>query len=236
MIKQNIILLFVLTLNLTTSVAQNDFNKYDENGKRHGIWKKNYPKTNQLRYWGKFNHGKEIDTFKYYKLKRKKSVLSAVKVYNNTNNNAEVTFMTSKGSIVSKGIMNGKKFIGHWVYFHKNSDVVMIDENYNNAGKLEGIRNVYFNNGVLAESINYSNGEKNGFAKIYSRFKALLQESSYKNDKLSGKTVYYDGEGKKKAEGNFKFNLKTGIWDYYTDGKLTKKVDHDNDKVIYKKQ
>ena len=118
MIKQKIISLFTFTIILTSVSAQTKVNQFDDKGERHGVWKKNYPKTNHLRYEGKFFHGKEIDTFKYYKLKRKKSVLSAIKVFNPENTMAEVVFMTSKGNIVSKGQMDGRNYIGTVSYTH----------------------------------------------------------------------------------------------------------------------
>ena len=236
MIKQKLIFSIIFTIILTSLTAQNELNGFDENGERHGIWRKNYPNSNQLRYEGKFNHGKEIDTFKYYKLKLKKSVLSAVKVFNSNDNTSEVLFMASNGSIVSKGKMDGKNFIGKWLFYHKNSYRIMIEEYYNAQGTLEGKRKVFFINSVLAESTEYKSGMKNGFLKIYSQSSKLLQESVYEDDKLSGKTTYYDLNGSVEASGNFMANLKTGVWEYFKNGILTRKVDHDNDKVLFKKQ
>lgn len=77
---------------------------------------------------------------------------------------------------------------------------------------------------------------KNGFLKIYSQSSKLLQESVYEDDKLSGKTSYYDLNGSVEASGNFMANLKTGVWEYFKNGILTRKVDHDKDKVLFKKQ
>ena len=236
MIKQNALFIIFFTITLTSLIAQNEVNKFDENGLRHGFWQKTYPNTDQLRYQGKFYHGKEIDTFKYYKLKRKKSVLSAIKVFNSKDNKAKTTFMTSNGNIVSSGIMDGKNFIGQWLFYHKNSDKVMIEENYNTNGELEGLRNVFFTNGVTAESAEYKSGKKNGILKIYSQSSKLLQESVYYGDKLNGKTTYYDLNGSIEATGDFNANLKTGVWEYFKNGKLTRKVDHDNNKVLYKQQ
>lgn len=236
MIKRKIAFGIIFTIILTSLSAQSDVNNYDESGKRHGIWQKNYPNTNQLRYKGKFVHGKEIDTFKFYKLKRKKSVLSAVKIFNEENNQAEVTFMASSGNIISKGKMSGKSFIGKWIFYHKNSDIPMIEENYNSNGELDGKRSVMFINGKIAEVAEYKNNLLNGVSKTYSESGRLLQESTYSEDKLDGSTIYYDTDGNVQAEGNFKSNLKIGIWEYYKNKELIRKVDHDNDKVIYKKQ
>jgi antitoxin component YwqK of YwqJK toxin-antitoxin module len=236
MIKQKIISLFIFTIILTSVSAQTKINQFDEKGERHGVWRKNYPKTNQLRYEGKFFHGKEIDTFKYYKLKRKKSVLSAIKVFNPDNAKAEVVFMTSKGNVVSQGQMDGRNYIGKWLYYHKDSNKIMIEEYFNKEGLLEGTRTVYFTNGKVAEVAEYKSGKLNGLSKTYGESGKLLQESTYANDKLNGPSIYYNLYGQTKAKGEFKNNLKTGIWEYYVNGVLNKKVDHDIDKIIYKKQ
>ena len=192
MIKQNIISLFIFTIILTSISAQTKVNQFDDKGERHGVWKKNYAKTNQLRYEGKFFHGKEIDTFKYYKLKRKKSVLSAIKVFNPDNTKAEGVFMTSKGNVVSKGQMDGRHYIGKWIYYHKDSDKIMIEEFFNKEGLLEGTRIVYFANGKVAEITDYKNGKLNGVSKTFGESGKLLQQSSYANDKLNGPTIYYN--------------------------------------------
>ena len=37
-----------------------EINKFDSNGLRHGIWKKNFSGTKSIRYEGQFKHGKEV--------------------------------------------------------------------------------------------------------------------------------------------------------------------------------
>ena len=46
--------------------AQESINQMDANGKRHGVWKKTFPGSQQLRYEGTFDHGKEVGVFKFY--------------------------------------------------------------------------------------------------------------------------------------------------------------------------
>ena len=43
-------------------------NQFDTDGKRHGIWKKNFENTQQLRYEGEFIHGKEMFNNKVIKI------------------------------------------------------------------------------------------------------------------------------------------------------------------------
>ncbi|MFD1016510.1 toxin-antitoxin system YwqK family antitoxin [Winogradskyella rapida] len=235
MIKQLVYSLFTLTLFLTSVQAQDAVNQFDKNKKRHGLWTKNYYQTDQKRYEGVFKHGKEVDTFKYYTLSAGKSVLSAVKVFNETDSIAKVTFYASNKKVISEGQMNGKRFMGKWIFYHKNSSKKMIEEYYNDAGLLSGERFVYYPNGVLAESAHYKDGKLDGEAKWYSEKNTLLRHTIYKNDKLHGQAYYYNANNQLTSEGVYEENQKKGIWKYYKDGKLTKTVDHTNQKVISKK-
>lgn len=236
MIKQNIFLTFLLTFFLTNLIAQKSVNQFDTNGKRHGLWTKNYHQTNQKRYEGVFRHGKEIDSFKYYRLNKGKSVLSAVKVFNEKDSLADVTFYASNKKVISKGKMNGKRYIGQWIYYHKNSTAKMTVENYSDNGELNGERIVYYLNGTIAEQSFYKNGKLDGEAKWFTEKNKLIRSSRYKNGELNGKTINYDADGNIKSEGNYINDQKKGIWVYYKDGKETKKIDHTIRKVISKKQ
>lgn len=234
MIKQNIAYLLIFTITLTKLVAQNAVNLYDNDGKRHGIWTKNYHQTNQLRYKGEFRHGKEIDTFKYYRLNKGKSVLSAVKVFSEKDSLAEVIFYASNAKIISKGVMNGKRYIGKWLYYHKNSNNIMTIEHYNDNGLLHGIKKVYFINGILAEESNYSNGKRDGRSHWYNEDNTLLRTSEYSDGQLNGRTANYDSNGILVSEGQYNKDSKRGIWKYYKDGQINKEIDHTNNKVIKK--
>jgi len=234
MIKQKLFLTLFFTIILTTGYAQKTVNQLDNNGKRHGLWTKNYHNTNQKRYEGIFEHGKEVDSFKFYTLSSGKSVLSAVKVFNEKDSIADVTFFASTKKVISHGKMNGKSYIGTWVFYHKNSDAKMIVENYNDNGKLEGERFVYFKDGSVAESANYKDGKLHGESKWFSETNTMLRYTNYKEGYLEGKTINYDANGKITSEGHFIKDQKKGVWKYYKAGKLTKEIDHTNNKVIKK--
>ncbi|WP_243472499.1 toxin-antitoxin system YwqK family antitoxin [Winogradskyella sp. MH6] len=234
MIKQKVYFSFIFTIILTIAHAQKSVNQFDKSGKRHGIWTKNYHKTDQKRYEGQFVHGKEVDTFKYYTLSKGKSVLSATKVFNIKDSLSDVKFFTSKGKVISEGKMNGKRYIGQWVFYHKDSSAKMIVEHYNDEGELEGSRTVFYKNGLVAEETNYKDGKLDGESKWFSEGKSLLRQSIYKNGELNGKTINYDSDGNKTSEGDYTNDKKSGIWKYYETGKLKKEIDHTNNKVIKK--
>jgi antitoxin component YwqK of YwqJK toxin-antitoxin module len=214
------IVLSFLLLSFTTVLSQS-INQMDANGERHGIWKKNFDNTNQLRYEGEFNHGKEIGLFKFYKLVDKKSVLSATKEFNENDDIALVKFFSSTGKLISEGKMDGKAFIGKWTYYHNKIKAVMSTENYNDKGVLQGEKLVYYENGQIAEKANFINGKIEGLSMIYSKKGVLLKEFQYENNELHGMSKYYNDLGQIIAEGAYKRGQKNGVWKYYTDGKLT---------------
>lgn len=215
----------ILTVTALNAFGQTAINQLDANGERDGIWQKNYDNTNQLRYEGQFKHGKEVGVFKFYKLVDKKSILSAIKEFNENDNIALVKFYSSAGKLISEGKMNGKDFIGKWMYYHNKINAVMSTETYNDKGELDGEKLVYYENGQIAEKSNFVNGKQEGLSTWYSENGVVLKEFLYENDELHGMSKYYDIKGQLIAEGVYRRGQKHGIWKYYTDGKLTEEKD-----------
>ncbi|MCX7549322.1 toxin-antitoxin system YwqK family antitoxin [Xanthomarina sp. F2636L] len=220
--KQILVILFLFIP--TIFIAQN-INQLDENGKRHGIWKKNFDKTQIIRYEGEFYHGKEIGVFKFYKNINNEAVLTATKHFNDKDNLAEVTYYASNGKVISKGIMNGKDYQGEWTYYHKNSTQVMTSEHYNNQGQLDGESLVYYNSGQLAEKRVYKDNKLQGKATWYYENGNEMKTYVYSKGLLHGEAKFYDATGALEIEGQYKNDRKDGIWKYYKNGELTEEKD-----------
>lgn len=196
-------------------------NQFDKNGKRHGLWQKNYENTNVLRYRGNFSHGKEVGEFKFYINSKGKPILSATKVFKPENSISQVTFFSSKGKVISEGKMDGKKHIGIWKYYQKSSDELLILEEFNDLGVLDGERQVFYANGQVAEKANYSQGMLDGLSTWYSEHGVLIKELRYVDNQLEGDTKVYNGKGELIIEGQYKKGQKSGIWNYFEAGNLT---------------
>lgn len=220
--KLSTFLLLLITSGLL--VAQN-FNQFDTNGKRHGKWKKNFDKTDVIRYEGEFNHGKEIGTFKFYKNIAGKPLLTATKVFNTNNDITQVTFFTSIGKKISEGKMNGRTYIGKWLYYHKNSTQLMTEEFYNTKGELEGERKVYYLSGQVAEIAHYKAGLLYGESKWYSESGTIIKTITYKDDLFNGSFKAYDNKGVLVKEGYYKNDVKCCVWKRYKDGELVEEKD-----------
>ncbi|PVW13500.1 toxin-antitoxin system YwqK family antitoxin [Marixanthomonas spongiae] len=216
--KHVFVFFFGILVSLQISIAQENVNQLDENGKRHGVWKKYYPGTQQLRYEGQFDHGKEIGTFNFY-CKACNGQPMAVKNFSSEGTKAYVRYFTIKGKLVSEGEMEGKNRIGEWVYYHAGSNAVMTREYYKN-GKLDGTKTTYYPNGTKTEETHYENGLKHGESKFYSPQGVLLKQLNYEADKLSGKAVHYDDNGTLTIKGHYKKGKKYGLWQYFKNGEL----------------
>jgi antitoxin component YwqK of YwqJK toxin-antitoxin module len=74
---------------------------------------------------------------------------------------------------------------------------------------------------------NYVAGELHGSYKQYSDKGILTDDLNYKEGYIDGKAVFYEPNGKIKQRGQYKKDLKVGIWEYYVEGKLvtTKDID-----------
>lgn len=216
--RRYIIYIFAIVIAIGNLSAQEKTNQLDEAGKRHGVWKKYYPNTKQLRYEGQFEHGKEVGTFKFY-CEECRDKPTTIKEFSANSDISEVKYFTIKGKLVSQGKMKGKERIGEWIYFQKKGNQPMSKETYVD-GKLDGIQITYYPNGKVTEEIAYVQGVKQGDNKYYSPDGILLKKLIYHNDKLHGPAEYYDVNGNVTIKGYYKHGMKHGLWQYFKDGKV----------------
>lgn len=214
---RDICVLFIFVFGSTFSFAQ-VYNAYDTDGKRHGEWRKKYDDSDQLRYEGAFEHGKEIGVFKFYK-PSSGEFPTAMKTFSKNTDTIKVQYFTNKKKVISEGAMVDKTRVGLWIYYHQNATDVMMTEMYK-SGKLNGDQTTYFENGQIAEKTTYVDGKKEGKSIVYSDKGVFIKEFVYQNDQLHGPTKYYDINGKVKIEGDYKRDKKNGLWKYYENGKL----------------
>jgi len=226
-------IIFLFFFNTLFSLAQTDFNKLDNNGKKHGVWKGLYPESKRVRYEGTFEHGKEVGIFNYYDDTKAQSLI-ATREFTAKDNSVYTIFYDQRKNKVSEGKQVNKLFEGQWKFYHQNSKEVMTIENYKN-GKLEGLRTVFYPSTKIAEETNYSNGKKNGLYKKYSEKDAVvLEESNYKNGEYDGLAIYRDPLGNIVAHGKYVNGKKKGIWQFYENGKLVSEENMSKVKKVVK--
>lgn len=211
---------YILLL-LFFSVSAQTINQLDDNGKQHGIWKKNFDGTAIPRFEGEFHHGKEIGLFKFYQNINGKAILAATREFLEPGTKANVKFFASTGKVISEGQMNGKIYVGEWKYYQKDSNQLLILEHFDDNGHLIGERFIYYINGQVSQKENYKNGKLNGMSVWYSEDNMVIKEYTYVDGILHGLSRFYDPKGQLIAEGFYDNDQKAGTWKYYENGKLT---------------
>lgn len=220
--KMSFFTLLMLVFFSQNIVSQTDFNKLDEKGKKHGVWKGFFEGSKRPRYEGTFEHGKEVGVFNFYDDTKAKSLI-ATREFNAKDNSAYTIFYDQNKNKVSEGKVVNKLFDGQWKYYHQASKNIMTTENYVN-GKLEGLRTVFYPSGKIAEEINYKNNLKNGFYKKYTEKGIVLEESMFKNNIYSGLAIFSDTNGNIVSKGQFVNGKKSGVWQFFEKGKLVKEM------------
>lgn len=216
-------LLFIAFLFTTISIfSQTNFNQLDDKGKKHGFWKGLYEESKRPRYEGTFSHGKEIGLFTFFDDTKSKTII-ATREFSATDNSAYTIFYDKNKNKVSEGKVINKLYEGEWKYYHKASKSIMTIENYKN-GKLEGIRTVFYPDGKIAEETNYKNNIKEGLCKIVAQNGIVIEESFYKNNSYNGLAIFRDVAGNIVSKGIFTNGKKSGIWQFYENGKLVKET------------
>ena len=213
-------MLVLIFLNVFCIHAQNNLNKLDDKGNKHGLWKGIYEDTKNPKYEGTFEHGKETGIFTFFDNTRTKTIV-ATREFSPKDNSAYTIFYDQSKNKVSEGKVVNKLLEGHWNYYHKASKAIMTIENYTN-GKLEGLRSVFYPNGKIAEEINYKNNLKEGICKRYTENGIVIEESAYKNNEYNGTATFKDSDGSLISKGNFVDGKKAGVWHFYEKGKLSK--------------
>lgn len=218
-------ILFLLSLLLITTTYAQELNQFDKNGKRHGKWEKRYEGTNKLRYQGQFEHGKEVGVFKFYHKEAKATHPSCIKEFTNNSDIAHVKYYTSTGIFLSEGKIKGKLRIGTWKYYERVSGVLIEEEKYEN-GMLHGMKTSYYQNGKTLQTAMYKNDLLDGKKKMYALNGTIVSEYTYEKGRRNGYFVEYDKKGNKSLTGKYTADKPRGVWNYYTDGKLTRTKDY----------
>lgn len=227
-IIEKISLIVLLCISVCSLQAQNDFNKVDAGGKKDGLWRGFYPESKRIRYEGTFSHGKEVGEFKFFDDTKAGTVI-ATRTFNPNDNVAYTVFYDQNKNKVSEGKVVNKLFEGEWKYYHHASTTIMTIENYKN-GKLEGLRSVFFPSGKIAEETYYKNNLKNGSSKKYSEKGYVLEEATFKDNQYDGLAIFRDVDNTIVSKGKFVNGKKTGVWQFFADGKLTDEVNESNPK------
>lgn len=204
---------FVIATFITTLAMAQEVNKTDAQGRKHGIWKKYFP-NEQLRYEGRFDHGTEVDTFKFY---FENGDLKAVNYFRGKGGVAYSWQYGGENRLAAEGKYINAKRDSVWTFYDIDGNVIS-RETYKND-KREGPAFTYFDTGRKAEAVHYVNDKKEGEWKQFYETGKPKTTGQYKDGSLQGEVVYYEANGKIGAKGKYVKGLMHGNW-YFFDDKM----------------
>jgi len=212
---KKLILIFLISF---ATLAQEKTNQKNAKGERIGLWKGTHETSKRPRYEGVFSNGKEMGIFKFFD-DTKAGSLIAIRDFSKGDGSCYTIFYDQKNFIVSEGTLKNKIPEGNWKYYHYQSPELMTKENYK-AGKLNGLKEVFYKNNTLAETSVYVDGVIEGIYKKFAENAKLMEETNYKKGEMHGAATFYDGNGNLILKGQYKKGLRAGIWETYEKGKV----------------
>ncbi len=101
---------------------------------------------------------------------------------------------------------------------HYDNGQVSAQYHENDKGKKHGLESVFFDNGSLQYTRNWTNGKLNGEGKHYHRNGNVYYNEVYANGDKSGTWTFKDEEGDLTQTIQYTSNGNDGIYDYYHAG------------------
>lgn len=188
-------------------------NRFDNNGRKHGVWKYFYA-DGKVMMEGTYKHGLENGYFKEYD---KDGNLTSTAKY------ADGTKLQDVAELVKLDVRKD--------YYPDGK--VKIAATYNKEGKLEGVRREYLPDGTVEKSYIFKNGimigegvvtekgERDGYWKEYYDDGKLRAEGKYNKDVKEGAWKYYHPNGIAEQEGIYRNGKPEGEWRWYYAGGQT---------------
>lgn len=158
------------------------------------------------------------------------------------NGEGHLTTYFDNGKMMTKGNIKKQKFDGTWHNYHENGQLAAeyiyvegqkkVIKTFSPEGAQmvvngNGIHQNYYPSGALLEEGSYVDGQMEGPWKVFydGGNYVLLDQTDYKQDKMHGTTIKYNGQGFKEVMGQFENGKRSGTWTWYNeDESISSKV------------
>ncbi len=208
LIKNLVILSFLLISSLAICQTEGDINKTDQLGKKQGVWIKKYP-SGTVQYEGTFKDDHPVGEFKrYYENHNLKSVL----IYSEDGRKADATIYHSNGFISLQGKYMDQLKEGQWKFYSEMTNGYLISEEEYTGNIRNGASIKYFPDGTVAEHVMYINDKMDGEGLQYYESGKIFLRSYYNKGILNGKLEVWFENGQPHYSGFYKNNLREGKW------------------------
>jgi antitoxin component YwqK of YwqJK toxin-antitoxin module len=186
------------------------FNKVDENGLKHGFWKKYYPNGN-LNYSGFFKDDKPVGTLKRY---YESGSLKAIMNFDSTGTYADTKLYYEDGQLAAEGYYYNSLKDSLWKYYSYYEGTIISDEIYKKGIK-NGISHKYYPNGNVTEKTGWKDNVRSGVWEQYYEDGSLRIEGSYNHGKLTDNFIVYSPDGSLQIKGHYLEGKRHGRWIFY---------------------
>ncbi|MBK8340012.1 MAG: hypothetical protein IPK99_08460 [Flavobacteriales bacterium] len=206
--------LILLLLAAASSVAQ--VNQNDAQGRKQGLWRKNWAESEQVRYNGTFKDDKPVGRFTYYSTE---GLVESIVDHYADGSGAHGRHFHPNGKVMAEGRYVGQAKDSTWVYLDANG-LRRSQEQWKN-GRKQGEELSFFDDGTISERITFVNGLQEGLHEQFFPGGQVKYRGSYVRGEGEGVMTWYQPDGKKEVEGHMVSGQRDGIWYYFnTDGSV----------------
>jgi len=210
MLKFLIAIVFVV-VSLPGFSQEKSANKLDEEGRKTGWWTA-YDQQGNIIYTGFFVDGHPVDTLRRY---YPDGTLKALMVYDPAGIKVEAEIYDEQGCLRACGNYLNQLKQGPWVFYSpQNKPLFKI--NYVNDS-LDGLAVRYYANGIIMEKTRWSGNKMDGLQEVFNENGDKISEYNYNNGQLNGKYTVYNPNGSIAIIGYYRENLKDGNWIYFNE-------------------
>ena len=187
-------------------------NLVDEEGRKTGHWRVEYPSGKTL-YEADFEEGQPVgEMVRYYE----RGAVKARMVFEPGAERTHVRLFYENGKPSAEGLYIDQAKDSVWTYFSEYDGSVRIRESYRD-GKLDGISRSYYPGGKVSEEVEWKQGVKEGSWKQYYENGVTRLSGKYKNNLLNGDYEVYFTNSTIKIRGTYSDSKSQGTWHYYDD-------------------
>ena len=201
--------IFISTLLCTGLVLQGQ-NQLDEQGRKTGHWKVEYP-GGGTQYEADFVEGRPVgEMLRYYE----NGALRARMLFDAESPRSFVYLFYEDAKPAAEGIYMDQLKDSVWTYYSEHDASVRLREAYV-MGKLHGTTRSYYPDGQVSEEVEWKENIKDGPWKQYFTNGTIRLSGRYEKGLLQGTYEVYYPDGTIEIRGDYLDNRSHGMWRFY---------------------
>jgi len=201
---------WILVWVIAGSAMVNGQNRLDEEGRKTGQWKEEYP-DGSTRYEANFHEGEPVGMMTRY---FESGIKSAQMYFDTARGRCYTRMFYENGRLAAEGWFVNREKDSVWTYYSEYDGTVRIREPYED-GSLDGMVRNYYPDGEVSEEIRWKEDEKSGDWRQFYENGALRLKGSYENNMLNGEYELFYPDSTLKIKGVYKDDQSHGTWSYF---------------------